>query len=50
MFFTFSRPEVNILKNKELLDARAAVTAMINADIFEHPKLRDYLMAIPRFL
>jgi len=35
---------------EELLDARAAVTAMINADIFEHPKLRDYLMAIPRFL
>jgi hypothetical protein len=35
---------------EELRDARAAVTAMINADIFEHPKLRVFLMSIPRFL
>jgi Zn-finger nucleic acid-binding protein len=33
---------------EELRDARAAVTAMINADIFEHPRLRDFLMALPR--
>ncbi len=35
---------------EEIRDARAAVTAMINADIFEHPKLRDFLMSFPRFL
>ena len=35
---------------QELLDAKAAVSAMISADIFEHPKLRDFLMALPRSL
>ncbi|MFZ0819750.1 MAG: zf-TFIIB domain-containing protein [Candidatus Acidiferrales bacterium] len=33
---------------EELRDARAAVTAMINADIFEHSKLRDLCLSLPR--
>ncbi len=34
---------------EELLDAKAAVSALINATIFEHPALFKLCMSIPRF-
>lgn len=34
---------------EELLDAKAAVSALISATIFEHPRLFNLCMGVPRF-